>query len=77
MASVVALTWPLADLAAHWSLTALVTQRLILLMAVAPLLLLGLPYDVVQWLTRPGAGGRGAHLACSGPRWPSPPSPCW
>jgi putative membrane protein len=51
--SVVALTWPLADLAAHWSLIALVTQRLLLLMGVAPLLLLGLPYDLVQWLTRP------------------------
>jgi cytochrome c oxidase assembly factor CtaG len=44
-----------ADLAAHWSLIALVTQRLILLLAVAPLLLLGLPYDIVQWLTRPRA----------------------
>ncbi len=54
-ASVVALTWPLADLAAHWSLTALVTQRVILVLAVAPMLLLGLPYDVIQWLTRPAA----------------------
>ena len=54
-ASVVALTWPMADLAAHWSLTALVTQRLILLLAVAPMLLLGLPYDLIQWLTRPAA----------------------
>ncbi len=51
--SIVALTWPMADLAAHWSLIALVTQRLVLLMGVAPLLLLGLPYDLVQWLTRP------------------------
>ena len=51
--TVVAMTWPLADLAAHWSLTALVTQRLILVLAVAPLLLLGLPYDLLQWLTRP------------------------
>ena len=54
-ASAVALTWPLADLATHWSLTALVTQRLILVMAVAPMLLLGLPYDVIRWLTRPAA----------------------
>ncbi|MBF6555282.1 MAG: cytochrome c oxidase assembly protein [Acidimicrobiales bacterium] len=54
-ASVVALTWPMADLAAHWSLTALVTQRLVLLLAVAPMLLLGLPYDLIQWLTRPAA----------------------
>lgn len=51
--SAVALTWPLADLAVHWSLIALVTQRLVLLVGVAPLLLLGLPYDVVQWATRP------------------------
>jgi len=53
--TVVALTWPLGDLAAHWSLTALVTQRLILVLAVAPMLLLGLPYDLLQWLTRPAA----------------------
>jgi cytochrome c oxidase assembly factor CtaG len=49
---VVALTWPVADLAAHWALTALVAQRMILILAVAPLLLLGLPYDVLLWLTR-------------------------
>jgi cytochrome c oxidase assembly factor CtaG len=49
----VALTWPVADLAAHWSLTALVTQRLILVLAVAPMLLLGLPHDVLEWATRP------------------------
>lgn len=55
VASATALTWPLADLAAHWSLTALVTQRLILVLAVAPMLLLGLPYDLVQWMTRPTA----------------------
>jgi putative membrane protein len=52
-ALVVALTWPVADLAAHWSLTALVTQRLILVLAVAPLLLLGLPHDILEWATRP------------------------
>jgi cytochrome c oxidase assembly factor CtaG len=52
-AAVVALTWPLADLAAHWSLTALVVQRLILILALAPMLLLGLPYDVIERLTRP------------------------
>jgi cytochrome c oxidase assembly factor CtaG len=51
----VALTWPVADLAAHWSLTALVTQRVILLLVVAPLLLLGVPYDDIQWVTRPPA----------------------
>jgi cytochrome c oxidase assembly factor CtaG len=50
-----ALTWPVADLAAHWSLTALVTQRLILVLSVAPMLLLGLPHDIVEWATRPPA----------------------
>jgi cytochrome c oxidase assembly factor CtaG len=53
--TLVAMTWPLGELAAHWSLTALVTQRLILVLTVAPLLLMGLPYDLVQWLTRPAA----------------------
>jgi len=52
-ASIVALTWPVADLATHWSLTALVIQRLILILAVAPLLLLGLPYDLLERITRP------------------------
>ncbi len=54
-AAVLALTWPLADLAAHWSLTALVLQRVILVLVVAPLMLLGLPYDVIRWITRPAA----------------------
>jgi cytochrome c oxidase assembly factor CtaG len=49
----VALTWPVADLAAHWSLTALVLQRLVLVLAVAPMLLLGLPHDILEWATRP------------------------
>lgn len=49
----VALTWPVADLAAHWSLTALVIQRLILVLGVAPMLLLGLPHDILEWITRP------------------------
>jgi cytochrome c oxidase assembly factor CtaG len=52
-ASLVALTWPVADLAAHWSLTALVIQRLILMLAVAPMLVLGIPYDVLERITRP------------------------
>jgi cytochrome c oxidase assembly factor CtaG len=55
VAAAIALTWPLADLAAHWSLLTLVVQRLILLLVVAPLVVLGLPYDVVQWATRPVA----------------------
>ena len=36
-----AVTWPLADLAAHWLLMALVLQRLLLTLAVPPLLVLG------------------------------------
>jgi putative membrane protein len=51
--SAVALTWPLGAVAAHWSLTALVLQRAVLVLAVAPLLLLGLPYDLIVWATRP------------------------
>ena len=50
---VVAMGWPLGDLAAHWSLGALVLQRCILVLAVAPLLLTGLPDDVIRWATRP------------------------
>jgi cytochrome c oxidase assembly factor CtaG len=53
LSAVVALTWPIADLAAHWSLTFFVVQRLILILAVAPMLLLGLPYDVIERATRP------------------------
>ncbi len=49
----VALTWPLADLAAHWSLTALVVQRLVLTLAAAPLLLLAVPAPLLAVLSRP------------------------
>jgi len=49
----VALTWPIADLAAHWSLTALVIQRLILLLAVPSLLIVGTPPALLSSLTRP------------------------
>ncbi len=55
LAAAVGLTWPLADLAAQWSLTALVVQRVLMVLVVAPLLVLGLPYDIVQWATRPAA----------------------
>jgi cytochrome c oxidase assembly factor CtaG len=51
--SLVAMGWPLGDLAAHWSLSALVLQRCILVLAVASLLLSGLPDDVLAWATRP------------------------
>jgi putative membrane protein len=50
---VLALTWPLADLAAHWSLTALVVQRLLLTLGAAPLLLLAMPAPLLAVLTRP------------------------
>jgi cytochrome c oxidase assembly factor CtaG len=51
--ALVALGWPLGDLAAHWSLCALVLQRCVLVLAVASLLLSGLPDDVLAWVTRP------------------------
>ena len=51
----VCLGWPLGDLAAHWSLSALVLQRCLLVLAVAPLLLAGLPDDLIRWITRPAA----------------------
>jgi putative membrane protein len=48
-----ALTWPLADLAVHWLLMALVLQRLLLTLAVPPLLVLGTPRPLLSRLTRP------------------------
>jgi cytochrome c oxidase assembly factor CtaG len=48
-----ALTWPLGDLAAHWSLLALVMQRLLLTLAVPPLLVAGTPRAIISRLTRP------------------------
>jgi cytochrome c oxidase assembly factor CtaG len=52
---VAAVTWPLGDLAAHWLLMALVLQRLLLTLAVPPLLVLGTPRAVIARLTRPPA----------------------
>jgi putative membrane protein len=52
-ALVVACTWPVADLAAHWSLTALLVQRLLLTLVAAPLLLLAVPATVLAAVTRP------------------------
>ena len=48
-----ATSWPLADMAAHTSLTALVIQRLLLLLAVPPLLMMGMPLRLIARLTRP------------------------
>jgi len=47
-----ALTWPLGDLASHWLLLALVLQRLLLTLAVPPLLVLGTPRPIIARLTR-------------------------
>jgi cytochrome c oxidase assembly factor CtaG len=55
LALLVAFMWPLGDLAAHWSLLALVLQRLILMLAVPPLLVSGTPRPVIVRLTRPVA----------------------
>lgn len=49
----VALTWPLADLAAHWSLSALLVQRMLLTLGAAPLLVLSIPPAMLSWLTKP------------------------
>lgn len=50
-----ALTWPLGDLASHWLLLALVLQRLLLTLAVPPLLVLGTPRPIIARVTRPPA----------------------
>ena len=51
----VALTWPLADMAERSSLTALVVQRLLLLLAIPPLVMIGMPQALLARLTRPAA----------------------
>jgi cytochrome c oxidase assembly factor CtaG len=48
----VACGWPLGDLAAHVSLSAAVVQRLLVMLAVAPLVCTSLPVDLVAALTR-------------------------
>ncbi len=55
LALLVAFTWPLDDLAAHWSLLFLVLQRLILMLGVPPLLVAGTPRPLIVRLTRPPA----------------------
>jgi cytochrome c oxidase assembly factor CtaG len=55
LALVVASMWPLGDLAAHWSLLALVLQRLLLMLAAPPLLVTGTPRPIIVRLTRPAA----------------------
>jgi cytochrome c oxidase assembly factor CtaG len=53
LALLVAVMWPLADVAAHWSLLALVLQRLLLTLAVPPLLVTGTPRVIIARLTHP------------------------
>ena len=62
VALAVALTWPVADLAARWSLTALLSQRLLLTLAAAPLFLLALPVPLLTVLTRPAAVDAGIRV---------------
>jgi cytochrome c oxidase assembly factor CtaG len=62
----VALTWPVADLAAHWLLVALVVQRLLLMLAFPPLFIAGVPRSLVARLTRPAPVDAVAR-ACSRP----------
>ena len=50
--TLVAVAWPLGDLASRWLLTALVVERLLLTLAVAPLLALGIPDALMADLTR-------------------------
>lgn len=54
--------WPLGDLAAHVSLTALVVERLLLMLAAAPLLLASVPTGLAASLTRPRAVDRATEV---------------
>jgi cytochrome c oxidase assembly factor CtaG len=49
----VACAWPLGDLAAHVSVTAVVLQRLLVMLAAAPLLVTAIPVALLAVLTRP------------------------
>lgn len=51
----VACAWPLGDLATHVSLTAAVIQRLLLMLAAAPLLITAMPVALLAAATRPRA----------------------
>lgn len=62
LALLLAYGWPLGDLAARVSLAALVLQRLLVLLAAAPLFLSSLPVDVTARLTRPTVLDRALQL---------------
>jgi cytochrome c oxidase assembly factor CtaG len=49
----IACGWPLGDLAAHVSVTAVVLQRLLLMLGAAPLLVLAMPVALLATVTRP------------------------
>jgi cytochrome c oxidase assembly factor CtaG len=51
----VACAWPLGDLASHVSVTAAVIQRLLLMLAAAPLLVTAMPVALLAAMTRPRA----------------------
>ena len=53
VALLIAGSWPVEDLAAHWSLTALIVQRLLLVLVVAPMLLWSIPAPLAAKLTKP------------------------
>lgn len=53
LALLVVTVWPLGDLAASVSLTVATTQRLVIMLFVAPLLLLATPTPILAKLTRP------------------------
>lgn len=57
----VACAWPLGDLAAHVSLTAVVFQRLLLMLAAAPLMVAAMPVALLAVLTRPRAADAVSH----------------
>jgi len=61
-----AYAWPLGDLATHVSVSAVVVQRLLVILAVAPLLITALPDDLVATITRPVVLDR-ASRACGHP----------
>lgn len=62
LCALVTVTWPLADLAQRWSLLALVVQRLLLMLVVAPLALAATPTAMLATLTRPAPIDRALEI---------------
>ncbi len=58
-----AVTWPIGDLAARWSLLVLVVQRLALMLAVPPLLVAGTPDALLITITKPRLVDSALNLA--------------